>query len=228
MKPNNKRGRLLSLPSPAMAVALVALFVATGGSAWATKHYLLSSSSQVSPKLLKKLKGASGAKGATGAAGATGPAGAAGAVGKNGANGANGTNGTNGVDGSSLGLYAFKDGPVALTTSSGEQTVATLANVPPGSYLFIAKAVVENGPGAVLQLRCRMTAEGDFDESTAQLQKESAEAATVETLPFVLGHTFAATGAVVVTCKTAGASGVKVRNIKITGSLEQSLTVSGA
>jgi hypothetical protein len=49
----------------------------TGG-ALAANHYLINSTSQINPKVLKKLKGATGK---TGAAGAPGPAGAAGAAG---------------------------------------------------------------------------------------------------------------------------------------------------
>ena len=80
------------LPSPAMVVAIAALIVATTGSAIAANHYLLTSTKQISPKVLKQLRGATGARGLPG------PPGANGANGANGSNGANGTNGTNGVD----------------------------------------------------------------------------------------------------------------------------------
>jgi hypothetical protein len=103
----------LTYANVAMTLALV--FAMTGG-AYAAKHYLITSTKQISPKVLKALKGANGANGTAGlagpagpggpqgpagatgpaGAGATGPAGAAGAKGEAGAKGANGTNGTTG------------------------------------------------------------------------------------------------------------------------------------
>ncbi len=71
-------------------LATVALVFAMTGGAFAAK-YLITSTKQISPSVLKKLKGA------TGPAGAPGAAGAQGAAGSNGKDGANGTNGTNGV-----------------------------------------------------------------------------------------------------------------------------------
>jgi len=115
---------------------------------------------------------------ATGPGGKNGSNGTSGAGGANGKNGANGSNGSNGANGSTLGLYAFKDGPVALASVATEQTVATLANVPPGKYLFSAKAEVEGG-SATLKIHCRLTAQGDFDESDALLAKTN-EAASIE------------------------------------------------
>ncbi len=71
-------------------VATLALVFAMSGGAWAAKKYLITSTSQISPSVLKKLKGKTGA---TGPAGAVGLAGAAGANGKAGANGTNGASG---------------------------------------------------------------------------------------------------------------------------------------
>ncbi len=160
----------------------------------------------------------------TGPAGKNGAGGANGAAGGNGKNGSNGTNGINGANGSTAGLYAFKDGPVALAAVATEQTVATLANVPAGKYLFNAKAEVEGG-SLNLQLHCRLTAQGDFDESDALLGKTS-ENGSIETLPFIVSHEFVTTGSVVLGCNTFGVSNVKVRNIKISGTLLQSVTAS--
>src|SRR5437763_16587897 len=68
--------RITRRPSPAMAVALFALFFAMGGGAYAAKHYLITSTKQISPKVLKALKGKAGKPGAAGATGPAGPAGA--------------------------------------------------------------------------------------------------------------------------------------------------------
>jgi hypothetical protein len=69
-----------------MLVAVLALFIAMGGSAVAAHHYLVSSTKQISPTVLKKLKGKTGATGAKGANGTPGAPGAPGVAGKNGAN----------------------------------------------------------------------------------------------------------------------------------------------
>jgi hypothetical protein len=71
----------LRKPSLTAIIAGLALFIALGGSAAAARHYLVTSTSQIKPSVLKKLKGNAGAQGAagqTGAAGATGPQGPAG------------------------------------------------------------------------------------------------------------------------------------------------------
>jgi Collagen triple helix repeat (20 copies) len=94
--------------SPATAIATLALVFAMTGGAYAAKHYLITSTKQISPKVLKSLQGkagkagangAQGPAGAAGAAGPQGPAGAAGAKGETGPAGTNGTNGTNGTTG---------------------------------------------------------------------------------------------------------------------------------
>ncbi len=61
-------------------VAWLALFVALGGTSLAASHYVINSTKQINPKVLKKLKGAKGPKGATGATGARGATGATGTV----------------------------------------------------------------------------------------------------------------------------------------------------
>jgi hypothetical protein len=76
--------------SYANVTATLALFFAMSGGALAAKHYLLTSTKQISPKVLKALKGNQGPRGLTGAIGATGATGAPGAAGKEGAPGKEG------------------------------------------------------------------------------------------------------------------------------------------
>jgi Rieske Fe-S protein len=76
-------------------IATVALVFAMTGGAFAAK-YLITSTKQIKPSVLKKLKGATGP---AGAAGAQGPAGAAGANGKDGAVGPTGPTGEKGEKG---------------------------------------------------------------------------------------------------------------------------------
>jgi hypothetical protein len=68
-------------PSPATVLSAVALFFALGGSAIAAHHYLITSTSQIKPNVLKKLKGNAGQNGAPGPAGAQGAQGAPGPAG---------------------------------------------------------------------------------------------------------------------------------------------------
>ncbi len=83
----------------------VALVFAMSGGAYAASKYVITSTKQISPKVLKTLQGkagkagANGAQGAPGVAGAQGSAGPQGPQGPAGAAGPNGTNGENGKEG---------------------------------------------------------------------------------------------------------------------------------
>jgi hypothetical protein len=81
-------------PSPAVVVAILALFFALGGTAIAAHHYLITSKSQIKPSVLKELLGKSGASGPAG------PQGPAGATGPQGSSGERGLRGEQGVPGS--------------------------------------------------------------------------------------------------------------------------------
>jgi hypothetical protein len=83
----------------------VALVFAMSGGAYAASKYVITSTKQISPKVLKSLKGAkgaNGANGANGAAGLTGPAGPGGPVGPGGAKGETGASGGEGKAGVSV------------------------------------------------------------------------------------------------------------------------------
>jgi hypothetical protein len=112
--------------TPATAIAVVALVFAMTGGAYAAGKLLITSTKQISPKVLKQLKGASGKNGATGPAGPAGvgtagpagpqgPAGPAGAgtKGENGAPGADGKDGKEGKEGKEG--KAGKDGKTGFT-----------------------------------------------------------------------------------------------------------------
>jgi hypothetical protein len=89
----------LTYANVAMTLALV--FAMSGG-AYAAKHYLITSTKQISPKVLKQLQGKAGKAGVNGANGANGLPGKEGALGKEGAKGEPGTNGKDGKDGVSV------------------------------------------------------------------------------------------------------------------------------
>jgi hypothetical protein len=70
--------------SYANVVATLALVLAIGGgTAWAAHHYLIVSTSQIKPNVLRKLHGAKGHNGTNGTNGATGATGVTGATGAN-------------------------------------------------------------------------------------------------------------------------------------------------
>jgi hypothetical protein len=100
----------LTFANVAMTLALV--FAMSGG-AYAAGKYLINSTKQINPKVLKALKGAKGVKGEAGAKGETGPAGtngkdgAPGAAGKDGLPGGNGKDGLPGSDGESVTAVEF-------------------------------------------------------------------------------------------------------------------------
>lgn len=86
------------------AIAMLALVFGMTGGAWAAKKYLITSTKQISPSVLKALKvpgknGANGTPGATGPAGPTGSGGSQGGSGSEGKQGAEGKQGPQGVPG---------------------------------------------------------------------------------------------------------------------------------
>jgi hypothetical protein len=95
-------------PTPAMTVALLALFIVMAGSAVAGSRYLINSTGQINPKVLKKLRGQKGQPGPPGKEGAQGKEGPAGKEGKQGREGKEGREGTEAAGGSALAL-AFMD-----------------------------------------------------------------------------------------------------------------------
>jgi hypothetical protein len=84
-----------------VAMTLALVFAMSGG-AYAAKHYLITSTKQISPKVLKTLKGANG---------------------KNGTNGTNGANGTNGVPGAAGIGTAGAQGPAGAKGEKGIQGI---------------------------------------------------------------------------------------------------------
>jgi len=75
----------------ANVVATLALVFAMSGGALAANHYLLNSTKQIKPSVLKALRGKTGPRGAVGRVGPVGPAGPAGQQGETGAAGPSGS-----------------------------------------------------------------------------------------------------------------------------------------
>jgi hypothetical protein len=150
--------------SYANVVATMALVFAMGGSAIAAKHYLINSTKQINPKVLKKLQGNRGNTGKTGATGLQGTPGGAGAAGAPGAPGANGA---------VAGYSASEIGP-SIDITNSEKTIVS-KTLPAGHYIVSAKvltiALSEGNTGAV-ETECELNHEGeilDYSQATATL-----------------------------------------------------------
>jgi Collagen triple helix repeat (20 copies) len=116
--------------SPAAVIATLALVFAITGGAYAAKKYLITSTKQISPSVLKSLQGKAGsagpagANGAQGQAGPAGPQGPVGAKGENGAPGKDGAPGKNGENGKD-GTTGFTETLPAGKTLKGDWGVMT-------------------------------------------------------------------------------------------------------
>jgi hypothetical protein len=137
--------RLRTHLTPSTLIATLALLFAMTGGAYAASKYLITSTKQISPKVLKSLKGANGkagaagANGANGAQGAQGPGGAAGSKGETGAAGANGANGAQGLAGAAG--ATGPPGPFTATLPSKKtETGAWTASVAGGLSLCVPEA----------------------------------------------------------------------------------------
>jgi hypothetical protein len=100
--------------SYANVVATLALVFAMSGGALAAGHYMINSTKQINPKVLKRLKGAAGAKGATGPQGTAGKVGPAGSTGATGLEGKEGTQGPAGPTHVASGIVFTVSGVASL------------------------------------------------------------------------------------------------------------------
>ncbi len=129
------RSRIRSWPAYAN-IATLALVVATTGGTLAATHYLITSTTQISPKVLKALKGKTGPAGEPGPQGEAGAAGAAGEAGSGGETGPEGKEGSLWTAGGVLpsgrtetGTWAFvshAEGPIRVPLSFSIPTAEPL------------------------------------------------------------------------------------------------------
>ena len=104
-------------------------------------------------------------------------------------------------------------GPTNIAASQAFTPVSTLGGLEPGSYVLLAK--VNQSSNAKTEGRCRIQAEGDYDDSNRGLRAEG----TPEGHNLQLIHTFGGTGVAVLACRSAGgvwsAADAKLTAIKI-------------
>lgn len=131
--------------SYANVVATLALVFAMSGGALAASHYLITSTKQISPKVIKKLKGKTGPPGSpgrTGAGGAQGPAGTAGAKGEM--------------------------GPKGETGPKGEAGLSALSTLPAGDSESGEVGVIESNPTASRYIEDTVTFPVPMPETLAE------------------------------------------------------------
>ena len=104
-------------------IAWLALFVALGGTSLAAQHYLVTSTKQIKPSVLKQLKGKAGRTGPQGPTGAAGTQGSAGAKGEAGTKGEVAPRGETGPAGPGATTFA-----TTLAQDAPEATLAKLDN----------------------------------------------------------------------------------------------------
>jgi collagen triple helix repeat protein len=127
--PSSVRNRL----TYANVVATLALFFAMSGGALAATHYLVNSTKQINPKVLKRLKGNRGTTGARGAIGLAGTPGLPGETGKEGKPGLEGKPGPTLGNAALAGVGVSSTGAVSdwFNAYGGEPTIS---NPSTGTY----------------------------------------------------------------------------------------------
>jgi hypothetical protein len=173
-------------------LALLALFVALGGTSYAAASGLVAKNGQLAGcvagnGVLKVLKpGHRCARGQTavawsvaGRAGGTGPAGPAGAAGAAGARGATGDAGSTGQSGQSI---VGSIGPVGPSDAYTSKSHGSPISLPAGDYVLFAKARWHNGQKAeTRELFCELT------DSAAIVDSERVDVEADSTATVILG-----------------------------------------
>jgi hypothetical protein len=153
-----------------------------------------------------------GVPGRNGSSGKNVAPGKNGTNGKNGADGKAGVNGTNGANGVSAGIVDFSDSPFELPLS--RTAIATLPSVPPGSYILLAKAQLENTKPAGELVHCSLAG----DEASVGLVAEGAA-----TISLTSVSVSPLTATISLECNAA-ASGVKVSFARLVAIQVQTLS----
>ena len=126
-----------------VAVTVALVFAMTGG-AYAAKKYLITSTKQIRPSVLKSLQGKAGPAGATGA---PGPAGVQGPAGANGKDGTNGKDGAAGASGKSVTVTSF-DGQHEPVGPPSHPCAENGGNVQEVEGTGVKQVICDGEPGA--------------------------------------------------------------------------------
>jgi hypothetical protein len=129
----------------ANVTATLALVFAMSGGAMAANSYLINSTKQINPKVLKKLTGKPGKTGATGATGTTGATGATGAT------GGTGKEGAPGAPGSAVAFAHITpvSEPKAILDTANSKNVSAASEGAAGLYCITTTVPIKNATGTV-------------------------------------------------------------------------------
>jgi len=135
------------------AIALTALVFAMTGTGVAASHYVITSTSQIKPSVLRKLRGTAGRAGPIGPVGPRGLTGAQGLPGSTGAPGAPGAPGARGPSDAYTEYWEDASMPPAavLPLELGR------ANLPEGEFMAFARATIENGFNIAQEVVCGLS-----------------------------------------------------------------------
>lgn len=203
-----------------MAVAVVALVVALGGTAVAAHEVLAPANSVNSAAVIdhslqqqdfKKgllLAGPAGPAGHAGSAGPAGPAGSAGSA---------GPAGPAGPIGPSNAFVHYQTGPVHFDGGPAV-AITTLAIPAAGTYMLWAKTYVTSS-GIGDNVTCDLTAGGDIDRASADIENGKPESMAMN-----VAHVFTGPGTAVLSCSTPGGTGMAANFATVSGIQVASLT----
>jgi hypothetical protein len=202
-----------SIPSPAMVVACISLFVAMSGTGYAATQLASGSGSATASKKAKK-----------GPRGKRGPQGQQGPVGPAGPTGPQGPKGNDGPRGPSAGYQAFRDVLGPLSTSEAA-TVGSLA-LPAGSYLATAKLWVVNEGAGRRRVFCRLVNDqtSDSDETEVTVDPEADTWFGRASVVLQASSTLVSSGTWMVKCGSTTGGSVAGYNLKIQAIQVGSLT----
>jgi hypothetical protein len=154
--------------SYANVAATLALVFAMSGGALAASRYLITSTHQISPKVLKSLRGSAGHQGIPGVAGAPGLTGATGTTGNTGPRGATGETGETGPSNEQT---TYVDGPNVIPENKAnfQAIVNNLPSLGTKKYVAVAKlSITPTGTGEVECALLQYNGTGGTDTSYAR------------------------------------------------------------
>jgi hypothetical protein len=225
-------------PSPALTIAILALVVATAGTAYAAARIArgsvhtaqLKANAVTSPKVKNRSLQATDL-GAAARAGMTGPRGGAGTPGARGPRGQDGAAGAPGARGPSR-VFASSSA-MAVTVGAAPTVVGTLSLPAAGRYEISAKVVAEWTPAtggiALAPVTCTMASSaGGTGDSTTQTLLSAPGSTAKATLPLVSWQDLSAPATVTVSCSDVLPSGETAHavasNVKIAALTTTTLT----
>jgi Collagen triple helix repeat (20 copies) len=197
---------LVSKPSPALVISIIALVAALGGTGYAASRQLgfADHSSKKKVRIARGPRGVRGPAGSAGPHGTPGPVGPQGPKGDIGLQGPIGLQGHQGDTGPSNAFGLSKD-TLTVCGTGGCNSTMTLSNLPAGAYAIFAKVRADStasSGGYSFLAQCTLSADADTDHASVELTDNAGTpvAARVAMMPLQVLHTFGTTGSATLLC----------------------------